>query len=47
MNVLRKQELFANLEKRTFCIDHVVFLGFVVSAKGVQVDGENIKIIQE
>ena len=43
----RKEQLFANLEKCTFCTDHVVFLGFVVSAKGVQVNGEKIKVIQE
>jgi hypothetical protein len=28
---LREARLFANLEKRTFCIDRVVFLGFVVT----------------
>ena len=31
LNVLRKEKLFANLEKCTFCTDQVVFLGFVVS----------------
>ena len=30
-----------------FCKDHVVFLGFVVSSKGVQVDEEKVKAIQE
>ena len=29
--VLHKQELYANLEKCTFCTDKVVFLGFVVT----------------
>uniref|UniRef100_A0A151UF56 Transposon Ty3-I Gag-Pol polyprotein n=1 Tax=Cajanus cajan TaxID=3821 RepID=A0A151UF56_CAJCA len=47
MNVLRKEKLFANIEKCTFCTDHVVFLGFVVSSKGVQVDEEKIRAIQE
>ena len=28
---LRKEKLFANLEKCSFCTHHVVFLGFVVS----------------
>jgi len=45
--VLRKEKLFANIEKSTFCTNHVVFLWFVVSAKGVQVDGEKIRVIQE
>ncbi|KAH0712202.1 hypothetical protein KY289_008161 [Solanum tuberosum] len=35
--VLRNQRLFANLKKCTFCVDPVVFLGFVVSSKGVEV----------
>ena len=34
---LRKEKLFANLEKCSFCTDHVVFLGFVVSRKGIEV----------
>ena len=38
LDVLRKERLFANLKKCTFCIDKLVFLGFVVSAQGVQVD---------
>ena len=45
--VLRKEQLYANLEKCIFCKDHVVFLGFVVSSKGVQVDEEKVKAIQE
>nr|KYP34098.1 Retrovirus-related Pol polyprotein from transposon 17.6 [Cajanus cajan] len=47
MMILRENQLFANLEKCTFCVDHVVFLGFIVSKNGVQVDPEKIKAIQE
>ncbi|KAK7379835.1 hypothetical protein VNO78_34255 [Psophocarpus tetragonolobus] len=47
LNVLRKEQLYANLEKSIFCTDHVVFLGFVISAKGVLVDEEKVKAIQE
>ena len=36
--VLQHEKLNANFNKCHFCTDHVVFLGFVVSAKGVQVD---------
>ena len=32
LEVLRKERLFANLKKCTFCTDELVFLGFVVSA---------------
>ena len=35
LGVLRKDKLFANLKKCTFCIDKLVFLGFVVSAQGI------------
>ena len=45
--MLRKEQLYANLEKCIFCKDHVVFLGFVVSSKGVQVDEEKVKAIQD
>nr|KYP72131.1 Transposon Ty3-I Gag-Pol polyprotein [Cajanus cajan] len=45
--ILRKNHLFANLEKCTFCVDHVVFLGFIVRKDGVRVDPEKIKVIQE
>jgi len=31
LDVLRKEKLFANLEKCIFCTDQVMFLGFVVS----------------
>ena len=47
LNVLRKEKLYANLEKCTFCTEQIAFLGFVVSAKGVQVDYEKVKAIQE
>ncbi|XP_071906072.1 uncharacterized protein [Coffea arabica] len=45
--VLRRERLYANLKKCTFCTDRVVFLGYVVSAQGIHVDEEKIKSIQE
>ncbi|XP_062224492.1 uncharacterized protein LOC133923045 [Phragmites australis] len=45
--VLREEKLYANLAKCTFCTDKVVFLGFVVSGQGVEVDEEKIKAIRE
>ena len=44
---LRKEKLFANLEKCSFCTDHVVFLGFVVSGKGIEVDESKVKAIKD
>ena len=45
--VLRKEKLYANLKKCCFCMDKVVFLGYVVSAKGIEVDEEKVKAIKE
>ncbi|XP_068504560.1 uncharacterized protein [Phaseolus vulgaris] len=36
LNVLRKEKLYANLDKCRFCTEQIAFLDFVVSAKGVQ-----------
>ncbi|XP_031405676.1 uncharacterized protein LOC116214408, partial [Punica granatum] len=47
LDVLRKEKLFANMKKCTFCTDKLVFLGFVVSAQGIQVDEEKVRAIQE
>ena len=44
---LRKECLYANLKKCTFCTNKVVFLGFVVSAHGMEVDEEKIKAVRE
>jgi hypothetical protein len=45
--VLRKECLYANRARCTVCTNKVVFLGFVVSAKGVEVDEEKIKAVRE
>ncbi|XP_024014499.1 uncharacterized protein LOC112088448 [Eutrema salsugineum] len=45
--VLRQERLFGNLKKCSFCTDNIVFLGFVVSSQGVQVDEEKIKAIRD
>uniref|UniRef100_A0A2N9HW93 RNA-directed DNA polymerase n=1 Tax=Fagus sylvatica TaxID=28930 RepID=A0A2N9HW93_FAGSY len=47
LTVLRKEKLYANLKKCSFCLDKVVFLGFVVGAKGITVDEEKVKAIKE
>ncbi|WVZ13820.1 hypothetical protein V8G54_011386 [Vigna mungo] len=47
LTILRTNKLFANLDKCTFCVDSVIFLGFVVNKKGVHVDPEKIKAIQD
>ena len=47
LEVLRSEQLYANFKKCTFCMDRVVFLGFVVSSDGVEVNQEKIKAIRE
>ena len=44
--MLRDNKLYANLEKCTFAKDKVIFLGFVVSKHGVEVDQSKIESIQ-
>jgi len=41
--VLRSNNLFVNVEKCTFCVDSVVFLGFIVNKNGVHVDSRKSK----
>ena len=45
--VLRKEKLYAALKKCYFCMDKVVFLGYVVRVKGTEVDEEKVKAIKE
>ncbi|RDX75913.1 hypothetical protein CR513_44155, partial [Mucuna pruriens] len=47
LNVLRENKLYGNLKKCSFCLESVVFLGFVVSSKGISVDEEKVKAIRE
>ena len=47
LDVLRKEMLYANFKKCTFCMDRVVFLGYVVSGNGIEVDEDKIKAIKE
>ncbi|WVZ75953.1 hypothetical protein U9M48_023965 [Paspalum notatum var. saurae] len=45
--VLREEKLYGNIAKCTFCTDRVIFLGFVASADGIQVDEEKVKAIKD
>jgi len=45
--VFRNNQLFANVDKCTFCVDSVVLLGFIVNKDGVHMDPSKIKVIQE
>jgi Reverse transcriptase (RNA-dependent DNA polymerase) len=45
--VLREEKLYANLKKCSFCMNEIIFLGYVVSANGIMVDKEKVKAIRE
>ena len=47
LDVLRNEKLYANFHKCNFCMEKVVFLGFVISGKGIEVDEEKVKAIKE
>ncbi|OMO99181.1 reverse transcriptase [Corchorus capsularis] len=47
LDVLRVEKSYANLKKCTFCTNKLVFLGFVVSSQGIEVNEEKIKAIKE
>eukprot|EP00257_Ricinus_communis_P019164 XP_015578077.1 uncharacterized protein LOC107261676 [Ricinus communis] len=43
---LREQKLYGKLEKCTFMTPSVVFLGYIVTGKGVHVDPEKVKVFE-
>jgi hypothetical protein len=47
LDVLRCEKLYANFKKCTFCMEKVVFLSYVVSTKGIEVDEKKVKAIKE
>ncbi|CAL9120708.1 unnamed protein product [Musa textilis] len=46
-DVLRKEKLYANIQKCTFCTNEITFLGYVINDKGIHVDQEKVKVIKE
>jgi len=44
---LRKEHLYANFAKCMFALDHIEFLGFVVSSQGVHVDQSKVVAIRD
>jgi hypothetical protein len=47
VSVLRSKKDYANLEKCSFCTNQIPFLGYIVSAKGVEVDEQKVKAIRD
>ena len=46
LSILQKEKLFGNLAKCTFAKDKLIFLGFVVSSKGIEVDDSKVEAIR-
>jgi len=46
LETLRKESLYANFAKCMFALNHIDFLGFVVSFKGVHVNKEKVATIR-
>lgn len=45
--VLRGKKLYANLKKCCFCLEEVIFLGYIINSQGIEVDQEKVRAIQE
>jgi hypothetical protein len=46
-DVLKYEKLHANFKKCNFCMEKVVFLGYVVTTTGIEVNEEKVKAIKE
>jgi hypothetical protein len=47
VSVLRSEKLYANLKKCAFCKEKIMFLGYVVTAQGIEMDKEKVKAIRD
>jgi hypothetical protein len=47
LETLRDNKLYINLKKCSFMMNQLLFLGFVVSADGIRVDEEKVRVIRE
>jgi len=47
LSVVRSVKLYANLKKCDFCMEKIVFLGYVVITQGIEMDEEKVKAIRD
>ena len=47
LNTLRQHKLYANLEKCSFGMDQIQYLGYIVDSNGVHVDPAKIQVIRD
>ncbi|KAH0722564.1 hypothetical protein KY290_005215 [Solanum tuberosum] len=46
LQTLKDRELYANFSKCEFCLESVVFLGYIISGDGIRVDTQKIEAVQ-
>jgi hypothetical protein len=46
-SVLHSEKLYANLKRCAFCMEKIVFLRYVVTAQGIEMDEEKVKAIRD
>jgi len=44
---LRSEQLYVNLKKCTFCMGKIVFLDYIVTTQGIEMDEEKVKAIRD
>ena len=47
LTVLRREKLYAAMKKCVFMTSEVLFLGYIISAKGLQVDKSKVKAVRQ
>ncbi|XP_047313934.1 uncharacterized mitochondrial protein AtMg00860-like [Impatiens glandulifera] len=46
LQVLKKNQLFANLSKCEFWLSQIAFLGHIISPRGIEVDPANVEVVK-
>ena len=46
-SVLRSEKLYVNIKKCAFCMEKIVFLGYVVIAQDIEMEEEKVKVIRD
>ena len=47
LTILQENKLYVKLKKCCFMTNKLLFLGFIVNGKGIQVDEEKVKVIRD
>ena len=47
LGALRCEKLYYNLKKCTFCMEEILFLGYVVNAHGIEMDEDTVTAVQD